>query len=118
MAGAKSVVMSYQKALGKADWAGARRHLNDNLAFKGPFDTFNHADNYLESIKKLHNIVERVDMKKVFEDGDDVCLLYDMVTKTPAGTAFIMEWHRVKDDKINAITVLFDPRPFAPMFGK
>jgi len=57
-------------------------------------------------------------MKKVFVDGNDVCSLYDMVTKTPAGTAFIAEWHQVKGDKIAAIRVVFDARPFAAMFGK
>jgi hypothetical protein len=41
-----------------------------------------------------------------------------MVTKSPAGTAFIAEWHRVKGDKIAAIRVVFDARPFAAMFGK
>ena len=54
----------------------------------------------------------------MFVDGDDVCLLYDMVTNTPAGTAFISEWHQVRGDKIAAIRVVFDPRPFVPMFSR
>jgi hypothetical protein len=54
----------------------------------------------------------------VFVDGDDVCVLYDMVTNTPVGTALIVEWHKLKDDKIAAITAVFDARPFAPMFAQ
>lgn len=113
---AKEIVLGYQRALGKGDWAGARRFLDDHLSFKGPFDTFERPEPYLDALKKLHPIVERVDMKKVMEDEDDVVLLYDMVTRTPAGTAFIAEWYRTNGDKIKSIQVVFDARPFAPMF--
>ena len=44
--------------------------------------------------------------------------LDDLVTHTPAGTAFIAEWHHVKNGKIDRIRVVFDARPFAPMMGK
>jgi hypothetical protein len=89
-----------------------------HLSFKGPIESFDQAEPYLKSLEKLHHIIERVEVKKMFVDGDDVCLLYDMVTKTPAGTAFIAEWHHVTGDKISAIRVVFDARPFAAMFAK
>ena len=54
----------------------------------------------------------------VFVDGNDVCLFYDMVTKSPAGTAFIAEWLQVKGDRIASIRVVFDARAFAAMFAK
>ena len=38
------------------------------------------------------------------------------VTKTPAGTAFICEWYRVRGDRIALIRALFDARAFAPLF--
>ena len=88
---AGEIIESYQTALGKGDFATARKLMQDNMTFQGPLDTFNTADEYLESLKKLASIVQRIDLKKVFVDGDDVCVLYDMVTNTPAGTAFIAE---------------------------
>jgi hypothetical protein len=118
MPNAAAVLQGFQQALGKGDYAAARKLLNDRFSFQGPIDTFDRPDAYLESIKKLHNIIERIDLKKMFVDGDDVCMLYDMVTKSPAGTVFIAEWHRVTGDKIAAIRVVFDARPFAAMFGK
>ena len=51
-------------------------------------------------------------------DGNDVCMLYDMVTRTPAGTAFVAEWLHVEGGKIASIRTVFDARPFAAMFGK
>ncbi|SRR5713226_1672305 len=118
MANAKGIVEKFQAALGKGDWAAARQCLHDNLSFQGPIDAFDKADHYMEAIKKLHPIVERIDLKKLFVDGNDVCILYDMVTKTPVGTAFIAEWLQVKGDKIVGIRVVFDARPFAAMFAK
>jgi len=56
-------------------------------------------------------------VKKVFAEGNDMCVLYDMVINTPAGTAFIVEWYQVRDEKIGALWAVFDARPFAAMFG-
>jgi len=118
MANAKEVVGGFQKALGKGDFKAARTYLDDHLNFAGPFDTFDRPEPYLEALERLHHIIVRVEPKKTFIDGDDVCLLYDMVTNTPAGTAFIAEWYHVKGDKVNAIRVVFDARPFAPLFKR
>jgi len=84
MANAKEIVMAYQKALGKGDFAGARKYMHDDLSFVGPFESFNRPEPYLEALGKLHHIIARVEPKKTFVDGDDVCLLYDMVTNSPA----------------------------------
>jgi SnoaL-like domain len=118
MSSAPKIVADYQQALGAGDFAAARHLLHDDLSFQGPIDTFESPEPYLESLQKLHHIIERIDVKKTFADGDDVCILYDMVTNTPAGTAFIAEWYHVKDAKIAAIRVVFDARPFAAMFAK
>lgn len=118
MANAAQVVQEFQQALGKGDFAAARKSLHDRFSFQGPFETFDKPEPYLESLQKLHHIIERIDMKRTFADGEDVCMLYDMVTRGPAGTAFIAEWHKVKGDKIAAIRVVFDARPFAAMFSK
>ncbi|TLZ73191.1 MAG: nuclear transport factor 2 family protein [Methanobacteriota archaeon] len=118
MTNAKDVVNGFQKALGKGDFEAARTFLDDHLKFVGPFESFDRPEPYLASLERLHHIIARVEPKKMFVDGDDVCLLYDMVTNTPAGTAFISEWHQVRGDKIAAIRVVFDPRPFVPMFNR
>jgi len=117
-ASVREIVESYQAALGKGDFVTARTLMQDNMTFQGPLDTFNTADQYLESLKRLASIIQRIDLKKVFVDGDDVCVLYDMVTNTPAGTAFIVEWYQVKGGKIASMRAVFDARPFAVLFGR
>jgi hypothetical protein len=117
MATAGQVVQGFMGAMWKGDFAAARKYLHDNLSFRGPFDAFDKPEPYLQALEKLHKMVERVNMKKMFVDGNDVCLLYDLVTSTPAGTSFVCEWMQVKSGKIAAIRAVFDARPFAAMFG-
>ena len=118
MTSAKEIVEAYKAAIGRGDFTAARALLHDDLVFQGPIDSFNRADDYIAASKQLANIIQRIDVKKVFVDGDDVCVLYDMVTNTPAGTAFIVEWYQVRGDKIAALQAVFDARPFAAMFGQ
>src|SRR5260370_14230127 len=95
-ANASEIVESYRAALGKGDFATARTLMQDNMSFQGPLDTFHTADQYLEATRKLASIIQRIDVTKVFVDGDDVCVLYDIVTNTPAGTAFIADCYQVE----------------------
>jgi hypothetical protein len=113
----RETVLAYQQAVGKKDFAAARRLLHDNLEFHGPIDTFHKADDYLHAIQKLSAIVEGVDILKVFEDGNDVGLFCDLRTRT-VGTSFVAEWYKVTDGKIGSVRVVFDARPFAAMSAK
>jgi ketosteroid isomerase-like protein len=112
---AKEIVGRYHEAWKRHDFEAARAELHDDLSFQGPFDTFERADDYINAVRGLAAIVTDVILRKTFVDGDDVCLLYDMVTNTPAGTQPIAEWYRVRDGKIGAIQVYFDSRPFAAL---
>jgi ketosteroid isomerase-like protein len=114
MSDARDVVERYHRAFGGKDFATARSLLADDLDFRGPIDTFRSADDYLAAIQRLSSIVEGVEVERVIADGDDVAVFYGLVTSTPAGTAPVAEWYRVRDGKIAAIRVYFDARPFAP----
>jgi len=117
MTSALEVVESYRAALEGGDFGAARKLMLEDMTFQGPLDTFTTADQFLAVRKELAAIIQRIDVKKTFVDGDDVCVLYEMVTNTPAGTAFIAEWYQVKEGKIAATRAVFDARPFATMFG-
>ena len=118
MNSASEVIESYREALGRGDFSTARQLMHDDMTFQGPLDTFTTADQYLEASRKLASIIQRIEVKKTFVDGDDVCVLYEMVTYTPAGTAFIAEWYQVRGGRIAALRAVFDARPFAALFGR
>jgi SnoaL-like domain len=107
------VVTAYQQALGDRNFEAARGLLSDDFRFAGPFETFDAADDYLRTVRGLWNIVESVDIKHVSTAGDEVVVLYDMVTTTPAGTQLICEWYGIEDGTIKWIRALFDSAPFA-----
>jgi ketosteroid isomerase-like protein len=97
------------------DFDRARALVHDDLSFEGPIDRFSDADTYFASLRQLGQIVTGADKHKVFVDGDDVCVIYDLKT-APVPSSRTCEWYRVRDGKIAAISVVFDARPFAPMF--
>lgn len=109
----RDVVARYQAALGAGDLGQARGLLRDDLRFEGPFDAFDSADDYWKAIQGLWTIVDSVDVRHVSSDGNQVVVLYDMVTKTPAGTQLVCEWYGVQDDRIAWIRAVFDSAPFA-----
>jgi hypothetical protein len=117
MSDARRVVSAFQQAVGRGDFATARTLLRDDLSFRGPIGTFDNADALMDALQKLQGSVERVDTRKVFADGNDVCVLFDLVTKTPGGTALVAEWYRVDGGKIAMMRAMFDARPFAAMLG-
>ena len=106
---AKDVVLSYIKALDTRDYASARNYLSDNVRVKGPGgEGFRSPDEFLGMMQKQQG---NYDLKRVFVDGDDVCLLYDFKTKTV--TTFFSSWYQVKNGRIVSIQTVFDTRAFA-----
>ena len=105
---ARETVMSYIKALDSQDYVSARKWLCDNVLVKGPAgEAFRSPDEFISMMKNQHG---KYDVKKVFADGEDVCLLYDFIANT--ATVFFSSWYKVKNGKINSIQTVFDPRPF------
>ena len=115
MADARKAAEDFFDAWTGKDFDRARALLHDDLSFEGPIDTFSDADSYLSSLRQLSQIVTGVDKEKVFVDGDDVCVFYDLHT-APVPSARTAEWYRVRDGRIAAVKVVFDARPFAAMF--
>jgi ketosteroid isomerase-like protein len=115
MADAARVAEDFFAAWTGKDFDRARSLLHDDLSFRGPIDSFDDADAYMGAIRGLSQIVTGADKRKVFVDGDDVCVIYDLETG-PVPSAPTAEWYRVRDGRIASIQVFFDARPFAPLF--
>jgi ketosteroid isomerase-like protein len=115
MADAGRIAEGFFDAWTSKDFERARSLLHDDVAFEGPIDTFSDADTYLTSLQRLSGIVTGVEKQKVFVDGDDVCVIYDLKT-APVPRSRTCEWYRVRDGKVASVSVVFDARPFAAMF--
>lgn len=110
---AKDVVLGYIGALDRQDYESAQRYLKDQLPIRGPGEPYDRADRFIEMLRSYRS---KYEVKRVFADRDEVCVLYDLAT--PRATVFTCSWYRVHDGKIASIQTIFDPRPFAPPPGK
>jgi len=103
---ARATVIAFIDALNNEDFDAARELLSDDMTFKGVLGTRDGADVYMQDMRKMKM---KYAIKKVFVDGSDVCLFYD-ITQGEI-TFFSSGWYQVNDGKIKTFTVLFDPRP-------
>jgi limonene-1,2-epoxide hydrolase len=103
---AKEVVMSFINALNNDDFTTARTFTRHDLQFEGVMGSRDGADAYFNDMQKMRL---KYDVKKVFVEGNDVCMFYDI--DMSGKTIFSCGWYKVQDGKIASFRVIFDPRP-------
>lgn len=102
----KDVVLSFLQALNNEDFILARSFVQDDLRFNGVLGSREGAAAYFSDMERMKL---KYSILKAFEDGDDVCVLYDI--GMGGKTIFSCGWYQLKDHKISTIRVVFDPRP-------
>ncbi|MFA5105350.1 MAG: nuclear transport factor 2 family protein [Candidatus Micrarchaeia archaeon] len=108
----KEVVLAYIKALDNHDYDAARKLMDENASITGnSAETYNKPEKLLGLFKSLG---PKYEVRKVFEDGEDVCVFYGMETATPPAKIVMSSWYKVKDGKITYVWSVFDPTPFGP----
>jgi hypothetical protein len=114
----KDVVHSYHQAWTGGELERARGFLADGLDFQGSIDRFTSADAFLATLTQFVQMVERVEMLAELYGEREAALLYDCVTRSPAGVIRTAEFFRLDDDgRIGAIRLVFDAtelRKFLP----
>jgi ketosteroid isomerase-like protein len=110
--GSKDLALEYLDAVARKDLARVRALLAPDLRFRGPAVARSTADDYVTALKRLGAIHLHNEVRKVFADGDDVCVIYDFVTDTPAGALRTIEWLRIEDGLIRSIDLYYDRLPW------
>jgi len=108
----KTLALEYLNAVATHQGRKVEAMLAPDLEFRGPARTITSAAEYVEALKRLGAIHVRNDVKRVFVDGDEVCLIYDFVTDTPAGALTTVEWLRFDGDRIQSIDLYYDRLPW------
>lgn len=107
MAHSGKTVEQFLTALNNEDMAAARALLNADFKFVGVLGSRDGADVYIDDMGRMKM---KYTIHKVFEDGDDVCVLCDYIMGDK--TVFGCSWYQLKDGKLSSLRVVFDPRPF------
>lgn len=109
---ARDVVDRYFSALRSKDFTTMRTLLDDNVSFIGPLGTTDGADEYIEAMKKVTANMTDVERHALFAEGEDVCQVYDLVTSTPSVSVPVVQWLKVREERIAMVRLFFDPRPY------
>ena len=94
--------------------------VSEDVTFEGPLMRARGAPEYLAMNEQLLRFHGNMTMLRQFENGDDVCSIYELTMATPAGgelTLTMADWIGVADGKVAAQRIYFDPREFAQAFG-
>ncbi len=114
-----AVAVSYLKAFEAKDQGKVRSYLHDKGLYKGPLNSFESADTFVKEASVFLQIVKKVNIKKVFMDGPEVCVLWDYETVVPSiPVTPIAEWFKVEDGKIRSLHLHFNPVPFVAAMEK
>ncbi len=103
-----TVVIDYINTVGQKQFDKLDRFFTEDLEFTGPSSKTQGIEMFTKALKRLGTILLRNDIKRVFVDGDEVCIIYDFVTDTQVGAVSTVEWIKLKDGKIASIRLIFD----------
>jgi YHS domain-containing protein len=112
MANPSDIVQQYLDAFYGVDGRDVRRFLADDLTFAGPAARFSGADAYLRASGHARRAARGVDVHKVFADGPEVGVFYDLFVEHPASPIAVAEWYRLEGERIVSIRTVFDTAPF------
>ena len=91
MKNVKGIVMEYFQAAFRTDFQSARGYLSDNISYVSPLNSFDRAEPYLKYLEHLlrSGFLVKFDIKKVFADSNDVCILHEYKVGTPPVTSLV-----------------------------
>jgi ketosteroid isomerase-like protein len=114
----KNLALEYLNAVGRQQYDRIEALLAPDLQFRGPSMTRTSAGEFVAALKRLGAIHVRNDVKRVFVDGDEVCVIYDFVTDTPAGSLPTIEWLRFDGERIQSIDLYYDRLPWQQVMAE
>ncbi len=102
----REVVLSLVHALNNEDFKEARNFVDEKMTFVGVLGSRDGANAYFKDMELMKL---KYDLKKIFVEGDDVCLIYNL--KMSGVNVMCCGWYTVEDSKVVSLKVIFDPRP-------
>src|SRR5882757_11101335 len=99
----KELAKAYIDAAGKSQYDQLPQLFHPELEFRGPYVTLHSADDYIAALRRIGAVRLRHDVRKIFVDGDEVCVIYDFVTNTAAGAVPMIEWLTFERERLRSI---------------
>lgn len=115
-----ALVNRYLTAFYSGDFHTARGLLADNFHFKGPFVEASDKEAYFSSAARLASVVKGHKLLRQWQEGNEVCSIYDVNLETPAGrgTVTMSEWHTAENDRLCSGRVILDTAAFRALMPR
>ncbi len=104
----RELVTAYITAVGERRLEALPPLLTTDPEFTLGDTTFRGAEAFVGAFRRLLPVIVRNDIRKVFVDGDEACVIYDFVTDTPAGAVLSVEYIKVRDGRIGSTVLVFE----------
>lgn len=120
MGKAREIADKFYGVTDKKDVRGLAQLVDPDVSFIGPLMRTSGAEGYVALNEQLLPFHLKTRLLKQFEAGEDVCSIYEMDLRTPAGEVLTLEvadWIQVRDGRIRQQRIYYDPRDFAKAFG-
>src|SRR5690348_5040892 len=105
---ARALLTSYIKAVGDRKLEALPPLLADDAAFTLGDNTMRGRDAFVNAFRRLLPIIARNDIRHLFVDGDQACVVYDFVTNTRVGPVLSVEHIKLRDGRIAESTLVFE----------
>jgi hypothetical protein len=95
--------------------------LAEDFTFIGPVDQTRGIDAFMTLNQGFFPMVTGMRMLQQFENGDDVCSIYEIDFKPPTGETLILkvaDWVTVKNGKMVEERLYYDAREYAAAVGR
>lgn len=109
----RDIAVAYVEACSTRALSTVEGLLAPDVVFTSPGNDVRGASAYLAVLRRIGPVWARSELKQVFTDGDDVCVIYDFVT-TAGAKLPMAEALRVEGGRITRITLFFDRLAFKP----
>jgi ketosteroid isomerase-like protein len=104
-----SVVTDYITAVGQGRLDDLDPLLDPDMTFQRPGrPRLDGRAAYVGALRRLRPIISRNDIRRVFVDGDEACVIYDFVTDTAVGAIPTVEWLGLRDGRISSVLLIFE----------
>jgi ketosteroid isomerase-like protein len=107
----EDIAIAYLDAVSRKDLDRIEALVAPDIRFVGPASTIMGARDLLAAFRRIVAIHVRNEIKRVFRDGDEVCVIYDFVTDT-VGALPTVEWMRIEGGRILSVNIYYDQVPW------
>ena len=104
----RDLVTSYIQAVGERRLEALPPLLESDAEFTLGDNTVRGREAFVGAFRRLLPIIERNDIRHLFVDGDEACVVYDFVTSTPVGPVLSVEHLRLRNGRIASTVLVFE----------